>query len=74
MKRHRQMGRAHECAACGEPSRLVQTVGSATVCDPCVARLKAHARHTRARERRPSAAVRSAFRNDSRRKQRPTLA
>lgn len=74
MKRHRSTGRAHTCAACGEPSTLVETIGSATVCSPCVARLKAHARHTRAQRRGPSHAVRSAFRNDSRRQQRPTLA
>jgi hypothetical protein len=73
MKRHRQTGRRHVCAACGEPSAIVETVAGATVCSPCVARLRATVRSMRARERRPSSAVRAAFRNDGRRKWAPTL-
>ena len=68
---HRQLGRARTCAACHERSELIEQLGNALICTACLARIKAQARHTRAKARqRTSHEIHAAFRNESRRKHR----
>lgn len=61
----RHVGRLYTCAACTEPSNLVESIGSVVVCAACAARLRARAASiAAARKARPSEAVRDAIRND----------